>query len=342
MSAWVRQFATTGVLGLALMARSGSSAAAEVEATAQFQPLSPHPASNANRRLFAGKGSAGLFTAKGGLALGIVGTTYVASWCFVSAAWWSNQGSEAEFRFRDEGAFGAHTYAGGADKLGHFYSNYLATRVYTDILQWGGLSRAVSMVSATLLTTAFFTAVEIKDAYVPDYGFSAGDIVSNLAGQVAALGMMLAPALDEAVSIKLMYFPSKDFIRAIPKKGAYNMPEDYSGQTYLLALHLSGWVPLTWQRIVPALRALDVSVGYATRGYEPIPQTPRPVSQLVSLGLSINAQRLFDDWLDTPTAGRSTGASVVHFVNEVVQPPLTRAAVLTYQRWAPPAAGSHQ
>ena len=154
------------------------------------------------------------WTWKSGLSLGIVGTTYVGAWAFVSTAWWTRENASS-FALHDEGAFGLGTYAGGADKLGHFYTNYLATRLYTDILEWGGFSRTVSMVSATLLTTAFFTGIELKDGYQRNYGFSLGDIAANLTGQATAIAMMLVPDLDEAVSIRLMYFPSRDFRRAV-------------------------------------------------------------------------------------------------------------------------------
>ncbi len=279
-----------------------------------------------------------LWTWKGGLALGIVGTTYVAAWSFVSAAWWTRENESAHFTFHDEGAFGLGTYAGGADKLGHFYANYLATRMYTDILEWGGIPRTASMVSATLLTTAFFTGIELKDGYQRNYGFSAGDIAANLAGQGAALATMLVPRLDEAVSFKLMYLPSRDFRRSVEAGGRLNMPEDYSGQTYLLSFHLAALPPVKREASVRALRYLDVSIGYTALGYQPIPKPPVPVRQLTSIGISLNLQSVFDDLFAAPVEPRSTGAGLVHFVNEVYQPPYTRVPVLTHERRGRPAS----
>jgi hypothetical protein len=278
------------------------------------------------------------FTWKSGLSLGIVGTTYVTAWVFVSAAWWTNKDTSTGFAFRDEGAFGLRTYAGGADKLGHFYSNYLSTRMYTDILGWGGLSRGASMVSATLLTTAFFTAVEVKDGYEPRYGFSVTDMVSNLLGQGTALGLMLVPSLDDAVSVRLMYFPSRDFFHAIPSEGALNIPEDYSGQTYLLSFHLAALPIVKREGAISVLRYLDVSLGYGTRGFKPVPRTPEPVRQLISVGLSLNLQSFLDDLLDAPREPRAAGAAVVHFTNEVYQVPYTRLPIFTYERLGPPAS----
>jgi hypothetical protein len=272
---------------------------------------------------------------KAGISLGIVGSTYAAGWVFVSAAFWEHQHG-AGFRFRDEGAFGLHTYAGGADKLGHLYANYLTTRLYADVLTWGGFSRTLSVLSSTLLTMSFFSAVEIKDGYTAKYGFSVGDMLANVAGEGAALALMLAPRLDDSFSLKLLYYPSRDFRHAVASDGAVNMPEDYSGQTYLLSFHLAALPPAKRGGFLEALRYLDLSLGYATRGYEPAPRVPEPLRQRLSLRFSLNLQTVFDDLLHAPAAARSTGSAVVHFVNEVYQPPYTSLPVFTYQREARP------
>ena len=273
-----------------------------------------------------------VWTWKRGASLGIVGTTYLTAWGLVSAVWWTHGGND--FALRDEGSFGLGTYAGGADKLGHVYANYVSIRLYTNVLEWGGFSRKESLVSATVLTAVFFTAVELKDGYQPRYGFSIGDMVANLSGEGAALGLALVPGLGEAVSFKLMYSPSRDFRRAVAAGGPLNMPEDYTGQTYLVALHLAA-LPFAKGEL-NALRYLDISLGYGTRGYEPTPAPSSSVRQLSSFGLSLNLQSLFDDLLDGPAGSRTTGSAIVHFGNEIYQPPYTRLPLLTYERTGPP------
>ncbi len=267
-----------------------------------------------------------------GVALGVVGTAYGAAWVVVSAAWWTGASARPTLVFRNEGAFGLETYAGGADKLGHVYANYLSTRLSANVLEWGGFSRVASVTSGALLTTAFFTAIELKDGYQEDYGFSVGDIASNLSGQAAALALMLVPAADEALSFKITYFPSREQRRAGSAREALNLAEDYSGQTYLVSFHLAA-VPFVqdgdrWR----GLRYLDVSLGYGSRGYRPIPRSPGPVRQLLSLGLSVNLQTLVDDLLSTRGKPPSASVRTLHFVNEVFQPPATRVPVIEYER----------
>jgi len=280
---------------------------------------------------------AGGFPWRKASSVAIVGAVYGTAWAWVSAAWWTRKNASKGFIFLDEGAFGVGTYAGGSDKLGHYYANYVMNRGFAEILEWGGFTRTGSIVTSTLLTTAFFSAVEVKDAYHLNYGFSAGDVIANLSGQGTALALMLVPKLDEAVSVRFMYLPSSDFYRALATDGPLNTPEDYTGQTFLLCYHLAS-LPLVKED--PALRVfryIDLSLGWGTRNYKPPPPVPVPVRQLLTFGVSINFQTAINDlfWPKGPKG--STGARVVNFVNEVYQLPYTRIPLFTWQRIGPPA-----
>jgi hypothetical protein len=265
----------------------------------------------------------------------IVGSIYVTAWTWVSAAWWSRKSDSVGFTILDEGAFDIDTYAGGSDKLGHYYAAYLMNRGFAGIFEWGGFPRTGSIVAATAMTTTFLTAVEFKDAYHLKYGWSWADIVANSTGQVTALSLMLIPELDRAVSVKIMYFPSADFFHALSTEGPLNTPEDYSGQTYLFSYHLASLPFVNREKSLRALRYLDFSVGYGTRGYKPVPDPPTPVRQELSFGFSVNFQSAFDELLWPKHGTPPTGVQVVHFVNEVYQVPYTRVPFLTLTRTGP-------
>jgi hypothetical protein len=119
-----------------------------------------------------------------------------------------------------------------------------------------------------------------------------------------------------------------------PSCSRWNVAEDYSGETYLLALHLGGIHALrdmkhgTWSRFV------DVAVGFESRNYKPPPtllmetETKVERHQTLFLGVTLNVQGVFDYLLPKQSKLRK----VTHGVFEVLTPPWTT--------WAPARLGT--
>jgi hypothetical protein len=236
----------------------------------------------------------------GGLYAGFTTWTYF--------AWYRKHKPLSQFEWGGDGWFGARTYAGGADKLGHAWATMSLARLGTEMLhQWGGYSKLSSTLVATALSEALFLGVEVKDGFY--YEFSYGDAAFDTLGALAAVALSLSPRLDELVDFRVEYWPSHEYRRQLDG-GNVNVAEDYSGETYLLALHLGGIHALRdaswggWSRFV------DVAVGYGTRGYKPDPPGGEPVyrhHQELSFGVSLNLQGVADWLLD----GRSRAAKKI-------------------------------
>lgn len=248
-------------------------------------------------------------------AAGTVGV-YAVLYGWLSLAWFVRTTDSDHFAFHDEGWFGRDTYAGGADKLGHLWGNYAMTRGVSRILQYGGWPRTGSILTAGGLSLAFFTVSEIKDGYKVEYGFSYGDMIANTSG--VALGVLLefVPALDRRFDVRMSYLPSDEYLARLEEAGPFNTPEDYSGQTVLVAYHLGS---------IPAVRTqlgwvqyLDVSVGYRARNYLPVPDDGVDRSQELFLGISLDVQAMA-----AAISGRGVGSRVLNFVTEMYQPPFT-------------------
>src|SRR5262249_16167987 len=62
-------------------------------------------------------------------------------------AWYYNRPTLPSWRFGGDGWLGPTTYAGGADKFGHFWANLVFSRLGTDLLRKGGWGK----VSASLV-----------------------------------------------------------------------------------------------------------------------------------------------------------------------------------------------
>ncbi|HEX2688808.1 MAG TPA: DUF2279 domain-containing protein [Kofleriaceae bacterium] len=244
-----------------------------------------------------------------------LGGVYAGFTTWTYFAWYRKHKPLAQFRFGGDGWFGARTYAGGADKLGHAWATMSLARTGTELLyQWGGYSRLLSTLVATTLSELLFVGVEVKDGFY--YEFSWGDLTGDTAGALVAFALSLSPRLDELFDFRVEYWPSHEYRHQFDG-GNINVAEDYSGETYLLAFHLGGVSALRdtcwggWTRFV------DLAVGYGTRGYKPDPPGGEPDyrhRQELSVGLSLNLQGL-SDWL---FEGRSRPAKKIgHGVFEV-------------------------
>jgi hypothetical protein len=226
-----------------------------------------------------------------------LGGSYIAFTTWTYFAWYRKHKPLSQFKWGGDGWFGADTYAGGADKLGHAWATMNFARLGTELLhQWGGFDKLTSTLVGTALSEALFIGIEVKDGFFYEFSFS--DVTGDTLGALAAVALSLSPRLDELFDYRVEYWPSHEYRRQFDG-GNVNVAEDYSGETYVLALHLGGLHALRdaswggWSRFV------DVAVGYGTRGYKPDPPGGEPDyahRQELSIGVSLNLQGV-SDWL---------------------------------------------
>ncbi len=217
---------------------------------------------------------------------------------------WYRKGSQDFHVAYDPGfSFAVGAYSGGADKLGHLWGNYAITRGTTAILVEGGWPKLPSSAVAFGLTQLAYTLIEIQDGMAP-WGFDPKDYAANLIGGALGVVMDNVPALDRYLDFRLEYWPSGPYRENFSTRGL-NGAQDYTGQSYLVALHLGAVPGLAtadwgyWSRFV------DVAVGFEAKHYYPTPDPLMP-RQTLYAGLAINMQgvlsHLFDD-----SAGRRIG-----------------------------------
>jgi hypothetical protein len=258
----------------------------------------------------------------GGLYAGFTTWTYFA---------WYRKHAERPFKWGGDGWLGDRTYAGGADKFGHAWATMSLARLGTEMLyQWGGFSKLTSTIVSTTLSELLFLGVEVKDGFYYEFSFS--DATGDTLGALAALALSLSPRLDELFDYRVEYWPSAAYRKQLDG-GNVNVAEDYSGETYLLALHLGAIHALRDHKWGGWTRFVDVAAGFGTRGYKPDPPSRMmpdyPHQQNMYLGISLNAQGLFDWLLD----GRSrTASKLTHGFFEVFNAPFTFVPLLEDSR----------
>ena len=117
---------------------------------------------------------------------------------------------DEDFHTDKEGWFGKDTSNGGSDKLGHFYTNYLITRILSPLYEnWGYSNKDAAFYAS--LSTVFFSGLlmEVGDGF-SEHGFSKEDLLVDILG--AATGYLLAtqPSLAEKIDFRVEYNPFLD------------------------------------------------------------------------------------------------------------------------------------
>ncbi len=212
----------------------------------------------------------------------------ITTWAYF--AWYHNQTMNPRLVVNTaaEEGFGGHTYAGGADKLGHFYANYLFARVGAQSLIDRGWAAHWAVLMHVTFTLTLYTAVELKDGFHPGYGFSVQDFAANVLGSTVAALLLLVPALDRLFGVRMYYRPSPLFVDALLHKRDIDVSEDYTGETVMLVFKLGGLTGVKRSPVFGFLRYVDLLIGYNARGFLPRPDPSVLREQEVFLGFSLN------------------------------------------------------
>lgn len=261
----------------------------------------------------------------------VLGGIYAGFTTWAYFAWYHDVEQLPDLEVGHDGYFGAETYAGGADKLGHFTANYALTRASTRLLRWGGWKPLPASVVAGGMSALYFAFIEIKDGYY--YELSPGDLVANTLGAAAAIAMENSPTVDRFLDFRIEYWPSPAY-RAIVRGddtgeiNTLNIAEDYTGQKYMLALHLGAFEPVAARPETAWMRYVDVVAGFHAENYKPhaAPDDEIERRQSLYLGVSLNGQAVWDRFFDG-----TTGAAGHHTL-EIVNVPFTSLPVIEASR----------
>ncbi|MGL4575247.1 MAG: DUF2279 domain-containing protein [Burkholderiaceae bacterium] len=230
--------------------------------------------------------------------------------------WWQN-GFDNKFKTVDEGWFGVDTEHGGQDKLGHFSSTYVGTRLLTPIYESLGNDTARAQRYAFWTSVGAFVGIEVLDGFSAEWRFSREDLIADVAGGLVGLAFERYPALDQLVDIRLQYRRS---IKPDGTKERFAPWADYNGQRYLLVFKGSG-VPALRQNWIT--RYLELSVGYGVRNFEPGLPPDRPPTRSAYVGLSIDLAQVMRDTVYSGNGERSKTQFVTEKYLEFFQVPGT-------------------
>ena len=260
----------------------------------------------------------------GGLYVGFTGWTYL--------AWYRKHHPLSQFKWGGDGWLGSETYAGGADKFGHAWATMGLGRGGTELLRWGGFDRWTSAIVGVGLSELLFLGVEVKDGFYYEFSFS--DATGDTIGAALAFVFEMWPEIDRMFDYKVQYWPSHQYIEKLdgsspcPSGGCskFNIAEDYSGETYLLAYHLNSIDSLRDSKYLWWTRYIDLALGYETRYYKPEPNASEMLTphQNYFFGVTFNAQELCDELFKN----HSTTRKITHTLFEVFNLPFSTLPII--------------
>ena len=269
---------------------------------------------------------------------------YVAFMAWMFVAWYRAHKPLSRYRFGGDGWLGVTTYAGGADKFGHAWATMalarLGTWVLTDI---GGYRRGRASLVSAGMSELLFTGVEVRDGTFYEFSFS--DLTGDSVGMVLALLFDNFPRFRELFAFRVQYFPSLMYVRKMTGASpcpmsscsSWNIAEDYSGQTYITALHLAG-IKAIRNKVGTVSRFVDLGMGFRSRNYRPTPDrdVAEPIRQDLYAALSFNAQGFFD-WVFEQRTSRAARRAhkITHGLFEVFNLPYSSIKLFGGSREGP-------
>ena len=127
------------------------------------------------------------------------------------------------------------------DKVGHMLTAYQIARISAQAYRWTGLSDRKAAIYAGITGLVFQTPIEILDGFSPEYGFSVGDMIANIAGPALYTGQYLTwGELRIQPKFSFHHTPlAGERPNLLGDSWNERWLKDYNGQTYWLSVNPS-------------------------------------------------------------------------------------------------------
>jgi len=216
-------------------------------------------------------------------ATNILLTSAVLGWGFSQWGY-----GEESYHTDNEGWFEKTTNNGGSDKLGHIYTNYVATRALAPLYEsWGYEKQEAGLYASFTSLMISGLLIEVGDGY-SSHGFSSKDFLSDAVGVGAGYLLYMNPSLAKKVDLRVEYNPF------ISTDNSTDISTDYERMKHLVTIKANGFkafedTPLSY---------LELHLGYYSRNFnhDHLPIAGR--DRNIYIGLGVNLSKLLN-----PTMG---------------------------------------
>jgi len=196
---------------------------------------------------------------------------------------------EESFHMDDEGWFERETSNGGSDKLGHFYTNYLITRLLSDLYASWGYREKEAALYASFSSLAFSgLLIELGDGY-SEHGFSNEDLVLDILGVATGYLFATSPSLAKKIDFRVEYYPGYN------SDNVTDFTTDYEQMKHLMVLKADGFEALEESY----LKYLELHLGYYSRNFnhDSLPLEGR--ERHIYVGVGLNLSKLLRPYLSS-------------------------------------------
>ena len=174
----------------------------------------------------------------------------------LSQAWYADQGL-GRFNF-----FNDNPQWKQVDKVGHFYTTYQFTNIGHALLTKTGLEDRKAALWSSIIGAGLLLPVEILDGFSPEFGFSYGDMIANVAGSAFFLGQHHLWN-EQRIKPKFSFHQTSlaPLRPAVLGDGlAEELLKDYNGQTYWFSFDMHAF---TGKNRFP--KWLNLALGYGAQ-----------------------------------------------------------------------------
>ncbi len=196
--------------------------------------------------------------------------------------------TQQSFRFSDEGWFEKESDEGGADKLGHLFTNYTITHIAASLFEsWGYSTEDAALYAALSSIFQSVIVMELGDGTGAGYGFSREDVIADIVGSLLGYIWYRYPSISSKIDFRVEYAPD------LNKKISSDLTTDYESMKHLLVLKASGFELFRDSYA----KYLELHMGYYGRGFYHGDSNINNRDQYIYAGVGINLSELLAPYM---------------------------------------------
>jgi len=188
-----------------------------------------------------------------------------AYWLVFKKGWWDDERSH--FHFEND-----FDYALNLDKFGHFAAGVVMGEGFYEGYRWAGTSEFQAYLFAGLSAMMTHVAIDVKDGYSPEWGFSVFDVLSGTLGGFYPMAERYIPVF-KYVDLKWSYWINTKAYYRQSHTGVFT--DDYCNQTFWASFKPYRLLPASVRAYYPSWLAiaagLSIDEGVFIKHYEGTP-----------------------------------------------------------------------